>query len=408
MTIAWRAVGILLVTVGTVSLVPRLGQAHGSITTTVLFDREIVSLLERRCVSCHNEGGLSFPLSTYEETWVKRLSMRTEVLRRHMPPWAAVPGYGEFANDNGLTLREQQFLVSWVEGLGPRNAGSTFLNVPVGGQAPAPVRASVRARRVAAGQARSRPGAGVHHVPPSSGPVVQRATIDLGLTEPGRIGAIEFLPGDRRRLRAARFRVESTGQWLGSWTPWYGFAKLPQGVAFQLPAGTRLSAELHYAAGADPVTDVGTVGLFRAQGASAPPSDLVVTARSTPGRSRVRRGSARLAVRRDDLGPRPGDSAGHAVPGAVGAASRRLDRSPAARRAAARGLADALRVQVAGAIAARDRAALRARDGRPLDCAGASSHQPLRPTQARSISALKPLRYRLTVGPAIMKRPSPR
>ena len=53
--------------------------------------------------------------------------MRTEVLRRHMPPWAAVPGYGEFANDNGLTLREAQFLVSWVEGLGPRNAGSTFL-----------------------------------------------------------------------------------------------------------------------------------------------------------------------------------------------------------------------------------------------------------------------------------------
>ena len=125
--------------------------------------------------------------------------------------------------------------------------------------------------------------------------MVQRATIDLGLTEPARVGAIEFLPGDRRRLRAAWFRVESTGQWLGSWTPWYGFAKLPQGVAFQLPAGTRLSAELHYGPGAEPVTDIGTVGLFRAQGASAPPADLVVTARSTPGRSRVRRGSARLA-----------------------------------------------------------------------------------------------------------------
>ena len=53
--------------------------------------------------------------------------------------------------------------------------------------------------------------------------------------------------------------------------------------------------ELHYGAGKEPVTDVGTVGLFRAQGASAPVSDLVVTARSTPGRSRVRRGSARLA-----------------------------------------------------------------------------------------------------------------
>ena len=139
-------------------MLPRTGQAHGSITTTVLFDREIVGLLERRCVSCHNEGGLSFPLSTYEQTWVKRLSMRTEVLRRHMPPWAAVPGYGEFANDNGLTVARTQFLVSWVEGLGPRNAGSTFLNVPVGGQAPAPVRASAPRGRLAAGPARSSRG----------------------------------------------------------------------------------------------------------------------------------------------------------------------------------------------------------------------------------------------------------
>ena len=217
---------------------PRAGQAHGSITTTVLFDREIVGLLERRCVSCHNEGGLSFPLSTYEQTWVKRLSMRTEVLRRHMPPWAAVPGYGEFANDNGLTLREPQFLVSWVEGLGPRNAGSTFLNVSAGVPAPASVRASARVRRLAAGRSRtSTRTLESTTVPPSPDSVVHRATIDLGLTEPRRIGAIEFLPGDRRRLRAAVFRVESTGQWLGSWTPWYGFAKLPQGVAFQLARG---------------------------------------------------------------------------------------------------------------------------------------------------------------------------
>ena len=91
------------------------------------------------------------------------------------------------------------------------------------------------------------------------------------------------------------FRVESTGQWLGSWTPWYGFAKLPPGVAFQLPAGARLSAELHYGAGADPVTDVGTVGTVSGSGARPPPTNLVVTARSTPGRSRVRRGSVRLA-----------------------------------------------------------------------------------------------------------------
>ena len=141
-------------------------------------------------------------------------------------------------------------------------------------------------------------------IPASSGPVVQRATIDLGLTEPARIGAIEFLPGDRRRLRAAWFRVESTGQWLGSWTPWYGFAKLPQGVAFQLPAGTRLSAELHYGPGAESgnrhrhrravsgAGSVGPAGRSRRDGAQ----------HAWPIARAPRLGAS--CVRRDDLGAR--------------------------------------------------------------------------------------------------------
>jgi hypothetical protein len=293
MTSARRVVGVLLVAVGAAGLVPRAGKAHGSITTTVLFDREIVGLLERRCVSCHNAGGLSFPLSTYEQTWIKRLSMRTEVLRRHMPPWAAVPGYGEFANDNGMTPRETQFLVSWVEGLGPRNAGSAFLNVP-GVQAAAPVRALARAVGWQLGEPDIAQAVESVAVPPSADAVVRRAIVDLRLTEPVLIGAIEFLPGDRRRLRAAWFRVESTGQWLGGWSPWYGFAKLPPGAAFQLPAGARISAEFQFAAGAEPVADVGTIGLFRARNGAVVPADLVVAARSTPGRPRLQRGSVRL------------------------------------------------------------------------------------------------------------------
>ena len=108
---------------------PRAVMSHGSSTTTVLFDREIVRILNERCVMCHADNSLSFPLVTYEQTWLQGRSMRSSVLRRHMPPWPAVAGYGDFVNDNHLTMRETQFLVSWVEGLGPRNAGKVFLNV---------------------------------------------------------------------------------------------------------------------------------------------------------------------------------------------------------------------------------------------------------------------------------------
>ena len=116
--------------------------SHVTTTNTVLFDREIVRILNTHCVMCHAENAVSFPLVTYEETWLQREPMLTRVLARHMPPWAAIPGNGEFANHNGLTLRETQFVVSWVEGLGPRNAGEVFLNVlGDGARPPAEVRA---------------------------------------------------------------------------------------------------------------------------------------------------------------------------------------------------------------------------------------------------------------------------
>src|SRR5262249_47078367 len=91
-----------------------------------LFDREIVRILNKHCVMCHAQNGPSFPLESYEQTWLQGRKIRADVIGRHMPPWAAVPGYGEFANDNSLTLRETQFMVSWVEGLWPPELGNCF------------------------------------------------------------------------------------------------------------------------------------------------------------------------------------------------------------------------------------------------------------------------------------------
>src|SRR5213593_3710980 len=77
---------------------------HETLTTTVLFDREIVRILNKHCVMCHVEHGPSFPLASYEETQLRGRKIRSEVIARHMPPWAAVPGYGQFVNENTVTL----------------------------------------------------------------------------------------------------------------------------------------------------------------------------------------------------------------------------------------------------------------------------------------------------------------
>ncbi len=110
-------------------LSPRAVFAHAQATTTVQFDREIVRILNNHCVMCHMENGPAFPLVTYEQTYAARWKIRQSVLNRHMTPWPAVPGYGDFANDNGLTQREIDFLVSWAESYGPRNNGAVYTGV---------------------------------------------------------------------------------------------------------------------------------------------------------------------------------------------------------------------------------------------------------------------------------------
>ena len=255
---------------------------HETLTTTVLFDREIVRILDNHCVMCHAANGISFPLETYEQTQVRGRKIRADVIARHMPPWAAFPGYGQFANDNSLTLRETQFIVSWVEGLGPRNAGTVFLNITDPSARPQEVRAHTDFGHWSLGEpdlARQFPA---NTIAARSGDQIKRSVIDLALTAERRVTGVEFLPGDYRVVRAAFFTVQETGQWIGSWTPWHGYVNLPAGAAYQLPRGAHIVAEIHYRGASEQVVERGTLGLHFANARTPDQvSDVVLESKGT-------------------------------------------------------------------------------------------------------------------------------
>ena len=58
-------------------------------------------------------------LLTYELARPWAVAIREEVLARRMPPWPAVPGYGEFKNHVGLSAQEISIVANWVEGGAP-------------------------------------------------------------------------------------------------------------------------------------------------------------------------------------------------------------------------------------------------------------------------------------------------
>lgn len=283
-----RVVALLAAGIGFVWTLSGPVLSHERVTTSITFDREISRILTRKCVSCHSGGSLAFPLTTYEETRPWARAIQEEVLSRSMPPWRAVSGYGSFVNDGGLTRRELQTFVDWVEGGGPRNRDQKVIGSIGDSTAPQDKPLTRDFDRWQLGRPNLVRGLEAAAVtPPSRANFVTRTIVDLELNSDRRIRALEFRPGDRRALRAAYFWLEETGQWLASWTPWHTGTNLPGDVAYLLPAGSRIVAELHHgsagdlqhSSGTEQTQDGGQIALYDAAGRPARcPSDFILRA----------------------------------------------------------------------------------------------------------------------------------
>ena len=104
--------------------------AHEFITTKITWAREISRVFNRRCISCHHNGGPAFDLGAYEQVRPWAEAIKQEVLERRMPPWGAIKGFGDFRDEEGLTEMEIAVISSWVEGGAPRG-DPTLLPKPI-------------------------------------------------------------------------------------------------------------------------------------------------------------------------------------------------------------------------------------------------------------------------------------
>src|SRR5579863_5644098 len=91
-------------------------QGHDIITTSITFDRDISRIINNHCASCHHPDGMAFSLMTYADARPWAVAIKEEILRRRMPPWGAIKGFGEFRNDQALTPEEMERIVSWTDG----------------------------------------------------------------------------------------------------------------------------------------------------------------------------------------------------------------------------------------------------------------------------------------------------
>lgn len=98
--------------------------AHIPIGTSVTWNRDVIGILERRCLACHREDGPApMALTSYDmaRPWVR--AIREEVLERRMPPTALRSGANLYENARALSPAEIELLVSWADGGAPRGTG---------------------------------------------------------------------------------------------------------------------------------------------------------------------------------------------------------------------------------------------------------------------------------------------
>jgi len=107
-----------------------INSGHDVITTPITFSREISRVVYGHCARCHRPGGQAFSLMTYAEARPWAAAIKEEVLERRMPPWGAVKGFGEFQDDQGLTLEQIELIADWVEGGAPEGEPKLLPGAP--------------------------------------------------------------------------------------------------------------------------------------------------------------------------------------------------------------------------------------------------------------------------------------
>ena len=278
-----------------VGLMSARGGAHptGSVTWST-----ISGVLEQRCLSCHGPGGSAQPrLDSFENARLFAKDMERAVLERRMPPWSAVEGFGDFANNPSLTPVEVQWIADWADGGAPADVeGAEVVTLPAEG-GPVLSEPPVLSPTHDMGA-----HAHMHHAPAQD--LVLRTdafridrpshtfAVPTGLTTDRWIRGWEVRPGNPALVLSATIST-SSGTTLGTWMAGDGLTMLPDGVATRLPQGSAIQMTVKYRRTTAPTSDQTTLRLVVAD---APQRELMTM--SLPcGTSHIPRDVEALGVR---------------------------------------------------------------------------------------------------------------
>lgn len=216
--------------------------------TVVTYYGDVARILQQNCVSCHHGGGIGpFALDSLIGVKDRTKAIRRVVSQGLMPPWFAAPGPAgtpnPWANDCSLSERDKVDLLAWIDSA----------NRPLGNVADAPHRLTYASEWTIGTPDLIIPLSKSYDIKATGFMPYQRDVVQTTLTEDKWVNAFEILPSSRDVVHHVIVQVheknekiaESESYWA-AYVPGNGAHTFPEGFARKLPAGSRISFQIHY------------------------------------------------------------------------------------------------------------------------------------------------------------------
>lgn len=245
----------------------------------VTYADHVANILNTRCLECHRPGEVApFSLVGYENAkkWSQNILRATEAKR--MPPWKAVPGFGEFAGENRLTEAELQTLRDWVDAGAPRGDADKEPTPP----------------KFPEGWRLGEPDLTLKNEKPfnleaDGADVYRNFVFKTNFAEPRYVTAMDVRPGNKKVVHHVIAFVDVSGRAekleadthdgqagyttfggpgfapdtsFGGWAPGYRANPADPGMGFLLKPGATVVVQVHYHKSGKPEQDQTEIGLY--------------------------------------------------------------------------------------------------------------------------------------------------
>ena len=229
----------------------------------ISYARDIVPIIEQKCIACHQEGGIApFAMDGYAKVKGFAPMIREAVRTDRMPPWDVDAKVGHFKDDKSLSPAQIKTLVRWIEAGAQRGDGPDRL---------------AEVRHVAPEWPLGKPDL-VIDIPsytiPASGIVdYQYPVMDNPLTEGRWLKASTARVGQRQAVHhilsgyipPGANKQGGMGNWggsVGGYTVGMESIVQPTDIGTYIPAGGSIGYQMHYTPFGKEVLSTQQIGLY--------------------------------------------------------------------------------------------------------------------------------------------------